>query len=529
MAKNQMQSMMQGAFVLTAASFVAKLLSAVYRVPFQNLVGDEGFYVYQQIYPIYGLAMTLALSGLPQFISKYVAEQETPKAQQTAIRKLYPIVLGAGVLLFLLTFLGAAPLAYLMGDRQLAPLIRVVSFTFLFVPILSFYRGSFQGNLLMIPTAVSQVAEQLVRVAVILGGAVAFRQLGLTIYQAGTIAMFGAICGGGVAVLILLYYQNKINGRQLGLREIQLTQRWDKPLIRRFLLEGGLVSMYSGFLILFQLVDSFLVANALQAQGLLPQVARVTKGVYDRGQPLVQLGLVVAGALSSTFLPALTKYLLGKNRSRFLSTTKIYLRLTASISLAAAVGLALLMPFINFALFKDAQGNLPLVLFVFAVFLMGMIQAYQSIAQSQNHFRIPLKAAAWGVLIKVIATWPFTRFLGTAGASLATLLGLTVTLLYLIRREDEAINSFWRERHFSRKLLRSTGAMIMMILVYYLILVIILDPRTHRLSTLLMAIGGVSVGVTAFVRSAIRNQLFTVREWLLLPFGKKILTFKLRK
>ncbi len=529
MAKNQMQSMMQGAFVLTAASFAAKLLSAVYRVPFQNLVGDEGFYVYQQIYPIYGLAMTLALSGLPQFISKYVAEQVTPKDQQTAIRKLYPIVLGAGVLLFLLTFLGAEPLAYLMGDRQLSPLIRVVSFTFLFVPILSFYRGSFQGNLLMVPTAVSQVAEQLVRVAVILGGAVAFRQLGLTIYQAGTIAMFGALCGGAVAIMILLYYQNKIHGRRLDLQRTRLFQKWDKPLIRRFLLEGGLISIYSGFLILFQLVDSFLVANALQDGGVLPQAARVTKGVYDRGQPLVQLGLVVAGALSSTFLPALTRYLLGKDRSRFLSTTRIYLRLTASISLAAAVGLALLMPFINFALFKDANGNLPLVIFVFAVFLMGMIQAYQSVAQSQNHFRIPLKAAAWGLLAKAVATWPFTRFLGTAGASWSTLLGLSCTLWYLIGREDAAINAFWREGRFFRKLLRSIGAMILLILLYYLVLVIILDPRTHRLSTLLMAVGGVAVGLTGFIRSAIRNRLFTVREWLLLPFGKKILTFKLRK
>ena len=55
-----------------------------------------------------------------------------------------------------------------MGDAGLASLIRVVSFTFLFVPPLTFYRGSFQGNLQMVPTAVSQVVEQLLRVGVIL-------------------------------------------------------------------------------------------------------------------------------------------------------------------------------------------------------------------------------------------------------------------------------------------------------------------------------------------------------------------------
>lgn len=93
MAHKEMKTMMQGAVVLTIASFVAKVLSAVYRVPFQNLVGDEGFYVYQQVYPIYGIAMTLALTGLPQFISKIVAEQQTIKAQKRTLQQLFPFVL----------------------------------------------------------------------------------------------------------------------------------------------------------------------------------------------------------------------------------------------------------------------------------------------------------------------------------------------------------------------------------------------------------------------------------------------------
>ena len=55
MAQKEMQRMMQGAVVLTIASFIAKVLSAFYRVPFQNFVGDEGFYVYQQVYQSMGL------------------------------------------------------------------------------------------------------------------------------------------------------------------------------------------------------------------------------------------------------------------------------------------------------------------------------------------------------------------------------------------------------------------------------------------------------------------------------------------
>ena len=117
---------MQGAFVLTAASFVAKLLSAIYRVPYQNFAGDEGFYVYQQVYPIYGIAMTLALSGLPQFISKYVAEQKEPREQRRALEELFPLISAFGLILWALFFFSSQPLANWMGDRNLAPLIQVV-------------------------------------------------------------------------------------------------------------------------------------------------------------------------------------------------------------------------------------------------------------------------------------------------------------------------------------------------------------------------------------------------------------------
>ena len=74
--------MIQGTVILTLTSFVVKVLSAVYRVPYQNLVGDEGFYVYQQIYPIYGIGMTLALTGLPLYLSKVLAGTKTAEEEQ---------------------------------------------------------------------------------------------------------------------------------------------------------------------------------------------------------------------------------------------------------------------------------------------------------------------------------------------------------------------------------------------------------------------------------------------------------------
>lgn len=522
LANKEMRVMMQGAFVLTAASFVAKLLSAIYRVPYQNFAGDEGFYVYQQVYPIYGIAMTLALSGLPQFISKYVAEQKEPREQRRALEELFPLISAFGLVLWALFFFSSQPLANWMGDRNLAPLIQVVSFTFIIMPFLSITRGEFQGKLLMVPTAVSQVLEQLIRVCVIVVAAWSFKQFGWDVYYTGKVAMSGALVGGIAAVLVLWYYRRKVLGTSL-LRRVPVFGTKMIALGKRLVLEGGLMTIYSGLLILFQLIDSFTVKKALVDFGLSEHGAKLAKGIYDRGQPLVQLGLVIALALSSSFLPLLTRYLISRDRGMFVKTSQIFLRLTCVIGAAASIGLAMLLPYVNYALFKDYQGNSPLVLFVFAIFLMAMVQAYQSIAQSQNEYRSSLQAAGAGLLIKMVTTGGLTKQFGTVGASLSTLLGLAVALLILHLACDHEIRNYGTQRHFMRKLFICLTGMVVVLLCYYGGINIIFGMVYKRSLALVAAVFGVLIGGSAFLILAIHLRLLTIREWLMLPFGSKLL------
>ncbi|KLD60399.1 hypothetical protein WP50_10665, partial [Lactiplantibacillus plantarum] len=88
-----------------------------------------------------------------------------------------------------------------------------------------------------------------------------------------------------------------------------------------------------------QLVDSFTVMRGLVHQGQLPEVAKALKGVYDRGQPLVQLGLVVATAFSATLLPALTDALAKRQPIEFKRQTQAMVHVSLALSMAATVGL----------------------------------------------------------------------------------------------------------------------------------------------------------------------------------------------
>ena len=206
MKNEQLKNMMNGAFLLSIAAFIVKLLSAVYRVPFQNMVGNTGFYVYQQVYPIYGIGMTFALSGLPVYFSRKIAETDNEFEQLNLVKQSLLILSLFSLLIFGLLYKGAGLLAGLMGDTSLTPIIQSVSWMFLFMPLLATIRGYFQGTFRMKPTAVSQISEQLIRVAVILLAAYWFtRSESMNLYQMGSYAMSGAIWGALMASIILLW------------------------------------------------------------------------------------------------------------------------------------------------------------------------------------------------------------------------------------------------------------------------------------------------------------------------------------
>ena len=110
MGKSEADRLVKGALLLTLAGLISKILSAGYRIPLQNLTGDFGFYVYQQVYPLLGMMMILSLYGLPSAISKLTAEIEA-QGKLISIRGFYVpilfILFMINGLLFLLLYIGA--------------------------------------------------------------------------------------------------------------------------------------------------------------------------------------------------------------------------------------------------------------------------------------------------------------------------------------------------------------------------------------------------------------------------------------
>lgn len=519
MQNQQMKHVVRGAFILSLASLVTKILSAVYRVPFQNLVGNTGFYVYQQIYPLYGLGMTFALSGLPVFISKLIAEQATATERRTVLHYSSWLLVIMSLLIFSVLQFGKNWLAQAMGDPQLAVLIGTVAWLFLLMPWLAVSRGFFQGNFTMVPTALSQVTEQIIRVTVILAAAAWSLQADWSVYKMGAWAMSGAIFGGIAASFVLLYYWHQ--RRKLKTKLLSFNKAAFYKLTRRFLVEGGSLCLFTSLIILLQLLDSFTIKSNLVTAGLTEAAAKNWKGIYDRGQPLVQLGLVVATSLAATLLPSLTQALHQQQRNQFYRQAATMVRFSFAFSLAAAGGLIALMPGVNRLLFGSTQGDPALMIYMVSIVLIALISGYNSVFQSLGEYRLPIWALVLGFLVKLgFNGWAVRRW-QILGASLVTVGALAVILSLIWWYSRSYVRQALFRQWFSLKLFFCVGSM--MAVVAGIFFSIQNHWQLGRLATGGVVLICVISGAVLFISLARWVRLFTIREWLSLPMGKQIL------
>lgn len=540
-AKSTGQVAMQGAAVLTLAALVAKVLSAIYRVPLQNMVGNEGFYVYQQVYPIYGIGMTFALNGLPSFIGKQVALQNNNRQSKTLLKRYAVIVSVFALACFALIYFGADWIAAMMGDGLLAPVIKSVSFMFLLMPGLLLSRGFMQGRNLMTPTAISQVAEQMVRVAVILTVAFIFSQKQVTgtnpdVYQMGFWTMQSAWIAATSASIVMAYYllnyrekamyQDFLAGHY-GLGQASETDddtglSWTK-LTKDFVTEGFVICFFSALLVFYQLIDAFTVYDQLVDNGIATAVAKDMKGIYDRGQPIVQLGMVVATSLATSFLPTLALVKKGdrKQAGKFEIVSRQYLRVTLFFATIITGGLISIMPQLNHFLFASSAGSEVLMVYVVMVIFASLVLGQNNILQAQGQWYKAGIAFVVGMLVKGIFTASLVGFLDTSGAAWATNLGLVAMIIYLdwtLSKEVRLVK--WGRVAFKAGLLAVLMVAVNFTLAYLWHQVVGVAPE-RLMDALLMGIQ-ILVGVLVVVAYLRKDPILSRVEWETLPKGELI-------
>jgi PST family polysaccharide transporter len=530
METKKYQSFWQGAIILTLASLIMKVLSAFYRIPYQNIAGDVGFYIYQQVYPVYGICLVLATYGFPVVISKLVASRLEKGNEQEAngiILVSFWFLMSIGVIMFLFIFFGAHTLAAFMGDKNLDKLLRVVAFSFLLMPFLSIARGYFQGVGNMTPTAVSQVMEQTIRVAVIVLLSLCLVAAGFNSYIVGAGAMSGSVAGGVISTVILLYFlRNRI-------RDI-FSQPWssipDKGIIIKLIFWQGIMICISNLvLILIQFVDSMSLYSLLVKTGETEIKAKIIKGVYDRGIPLTQLGTVAATSFSLPLVPLISGARVRGDYEFIQQKIQLAMKLTLVIGIAATAGLVCIIRPVNIMLFQNSDGSDFLAVLAISIVFSAFSITTATILQGLGSTVLPAFFVLVGAAVKYFGNVLLIPEMRAAGASVATVLALfTIASLNIMALRKKLHGPLLNWGNIGNILFACIGMILCVTVYIYMFEGLFTGGHTeHRAIASLEALTTVAFGGLVYMLLLFKLHVFTEEEIGAVWKGEKIpLIFK---
>jgi stage V sporulation protein B len=437
-------SFVKGAAILAVAGVGVRFVGAAMRIILAAIIGDEGIGLYQMAYPVYSSLLAISTAGIPVAVSKLVSENIALRDFREAARVFriaMAILALTGLVIALLLGFGAEIMAerIVKEPRAVYPIMAIAPAIF-FVTIMSAIRGFFQGQQKMIPTAASQVVEQVGRVAVSLALALWLLPVGLEFAAAGAAA--GAVGGGilGLILLVVLYFRNRPNFQRMMRRQRRHSPALYGQIVKRIF--GLAIPITFGSLImpLITMIDLAVVPRQLQAAGFTAERATALYGqLTGMASSVIYFPNVVTLALSMSLVPAISEAFTLRQSSLILNRTAIAVKLTMLFCLPAAAGLFMLAEPITILLFSNAEAGYPLAVSSWSVIPLCLYVSTTGIMQGLGRPVIPVLNMVYGGLVKTVLAWYLTAVpaLHVGGAAFASVAGMAVAAvlnLYYVAR-----------------------------------------------------------------------------------------------
>ncbi|MEF3306552.1 putative polysaccharide biosynthesis protein [Paenibacillus sp. GYB003] len=535
--RSSARTIVKGAFVLGAAAIVSKLLGTLQKIPLQNVAGDSVFGIYNAVYPLYTLLLFLATAGFPVAVSRFVAEERafgSPEGARRVLRMALALSVGTGLVGFGLLYFGAGTMAFWIGNSQTEAALRSVSFALLFVPWLATLRGYFQGLGDMAPTGVSQVIEQLVRVAVMVALLFAFVRAGASDATIAAGATFGSAAGAFAGLAVMAGYWRSYAKRESRAASggspafAGHTRDVRRVRYRTFIAYALPICLGSIVVPMLTLADTFTLPRLLMRGGLDEAGAMAQFGLYNHGLPLIQLVAMVVSSVSVALVPVLSEARARGALAEARGSVESSIRLVWLIGLAASAGIAVTAVPLSVMFYEDAAGYEAMVVLsgtaVFSVVQIVSGTILQGLGAERATAIHLLLAAAAKVGLNV---WLVPRF-GIEGAAAAAVAAyaLAAGLNMLRLRRFGLLRLTWRD--FALKPLLATAIMaVATAAVAYALnaaMAYALPELSYRLGQTIVALASVFAGAVVFAAALFATGALGASELAAVPkVGAKLL------
>lgn len=153
-----------GTLILTATGFLCRILGFFYRIFLSRTIGAQGLGLYQMIFPIHGIAFALCAGSIQTAVSQLVAAGASRGRSVLRAGLFISLSISAALTAAIFTFREFLA-AQILLEPACAPLLPIMALSIPFSAVHACICGYYYGLKKTKVPALSQVAEQLVRMA----------------------------------------------------------------------------------------------------------------------------------------------------------------------------------------------------------------------------------------------------------------------------------------------------------------------------------------------------------------------------
>lgn len=505
---NQQAQMLRGTVWLTASNFISRLLGAAYIIPWYIWMGKHGAEangLFTMGYNIYAWFLLISTAGVPVAVAKQVAKYNTKGQEEHSfamIRGFLKFMSLLGLIFAIIMYVLSPVFANLSGGgKDLIPVMQSLSWAVLIFPSMSVIRGFFQGHNNLKPYAISQIAEQVIRVIWMLLTAYFIMKVGSGDYvEAVTQSTFAAFIGMGASLLVLVYYLWKTGLLQHIIHRPESDSQIDTKALLWDTIREAIPFIVTGSAIqLFQIIDQMTYSNVMSWFTNFTRSELLVQFSYFSANPnkITMILIAVATSIGGVGIPLLTEnYVKGDFRAAG-KLVQDNLTMLVAFLLPATIGaVAIAEPL--YTVFYGKPDSLALGLFILAMLqtvILGLYTVLSPMIQALFQNRKAILYFGYGVLVKLILQVPFIYLFKAYGPLLSTTIGLMIPIV-LMYKEIHQVTHFNRKTVFKRSLLTAilTLIMLLVVLVAGFILGMVIKPNGRVTSMLYVAlIGGVGI------------------------------------
>ncbi len=506
----------EGAFISTFSILLCKIIGLLYVIPFYSLIGNKGGALYSYAYSIYAIFLSLSTCGIPLAISKNISEYNElgyHNAKNDVYKFGKHIILGLGLLSCLILLIFAPNIAYLIignvegGNtiEDVSTAIRIVSLSLLIVPSLSVTRGYLNGHKMILPTSISEVIEQVVRVLVIIVGSF----LTIKIFKLPTnVAVYIAVAGAGIGALVaFLYLKLKLKRN----KDAIVNESKDEPEYRKKDILKKIILYALPFVVIdlirsaYGMVDSFTVVKTMVNLGYDVSIAETTIGVLATWA--TKLNMIVA-SVALGFVTSLIPNIAGSVAKNDLKDVNNKINESYKTLLFVVLPMTIGLSFLAQPVWVAFYGYDSLSIGIFRYYILQAIifcvyTIALNLAQSMNQSKISLGSLFVSFLLKVLLNAPMMKLFVMIGidayyAPIVTNIlvqgGVTLFIMLALKHKFK-----FNYTDSLRAVLKISLTLIVMVLVLSGLSLIIPLTVTSRLKSIIIIIPYIIVGAAVYI------------------------------